>query len=111
MSQLSQRNLPETATPAAVARPLAELARIQPHAADADIGAHEIVVCVPGPDNTPIVRAFGPYAADLKSLASGSQPTRLQPFVNCEILAFCLSFYMIRRSDKIPLAIYYKSLF
>ena len=70
MSQLSQRSFPEPATPAVVARPLAELARIQPHAAGADIGAHEIVVCVPGPADTQMVRAFGTYTTDLESLAA-----------------------------------------
>ena len=42
---------------------------VNPHAAGADIGAHEIFVCIPGPDQTQIVRAFGTYTADLHVLA------------------------------------------
>lgn len=42
---------------------------LHPHAAGADIGASEIYVCIPGPDNTQIVRAFGVYTADLQALA------------------------------------------
>jgi len=42
---------------------------IQPHAAGVDIGAHEIVACVSGTDDTQIVRTFGTYTADLQALA------------------------------------------
>jgi transposase len=42
---------------------------LQPHAAGADIGAHEIYVCIPGPDNTQLVRVFGVYTADLHAIA------------------------------------------
>jgi len=70
MSQLSHRKVPDTATPHEAVRPFEGLARIQPHAAGADIGAHEIVVCVPGPADTQIVRAFGTYTADLENLAT-----------------------------------------
>jgi hypothetical protein len=54
----------------AESRPFEGLSRIHLHAAGVDIGAHEIMVCVPGLDNTQIVRAFGTYTADLYALAS-----------------------------------------
>jgi hypothetical protein len=38
-------------------------------AAGVDIGAHEIMACVPDGDDQQIVRAFGTYTADLDSLA------------------------------------------
>ena len=65
MSKLGNPNRHE-----AEIRPFAGMSRIQPHAAGADIGAHEIVVCVPGPDDTQIVRTFGTYTADLHALAA-----------------------------------------
>ncbi len=68
MSKLSRRTQ-ESAAQTEV-RPFEGLARIQPHAAGADIGAHEIVVCIPGPDDTQIVQTFGTYTADLESLAA-----------------------------------------
>ena len=34
-----------------------------------DIGAHEIMTCVPDGDDQQLVRAFGTYTADLESLA------------------------------------------
>jgi len=68
MSKLSRRTQ-ESAAQTEV-RPFEGLARLQSHAAGADIGAHEIVVCVPGPDDTQIVRTFGTYTADLESLAA-----------------------------------------
>jgi len=42
---------------------------VNPHAAGADIGAQEIYVCIPGPDQTQIVRPFGTYTADLHAIA------------------------------------------
>jgi len=42
---------------------------VNPHAAGADIGAQEIYVCIPGPDQTQIVRSFGTYTADLHAIA------------------------------------------
>jgi transposase len=50
-------------------RPFEGLSRIQQHAAGVDIGAHEIVVCIAGPDDTQIVQTFGNYTADLYQLA------------------------------------------
>jgi hypothetical protein len=43
-----------------------------------DIGAHELRVCVPGPENTQIVRAFGTYTADVDALADGLSEHPLQ---------------------------------
>lgn len=69
MSKLSRRATPNTTRSQEDIRPFDGLERIQPHAAGVDIGAHEIMACVPGPDNTQIVRAFGTYTADLEALA------------------------------------------
>jgi hypothetical protein len=41
------------------AHPFSGMSRIHPHAAGVDIGAIEIVACVPGDENTQIVKAFG----------------------------------------------------
>ena len=70
MSQLSRRTKLAAAPAHEDIRPLEGLERLQPHAAGADIGAHEIMVCVPGFDNTQVVRAFGTYTADLEALAA-----------------------------------------
>lgn len=51
---------------------------LQPHAAGADIGANEIYVCVPGPDNTQLVRIFGVYTADLQALADWLEENGIQ---------------------------------
>jgi transposase len=69
MSKLSQRKTGSQAGSQIEVRPFDGLSRIQPHAAGMDIGAHEIVVCVPGPDSTQIVRAFGTYTTDLHDIA------------------------------------------
>jgi hypothetical protein len=61
MSKLSKRHR-QSATES---RPFEGLSRIHHHAAGADIGAHEIMVCVPGPNDTQLVRAFGTDTADL----------------------------------------------
>jgi transposase len=39
------------------------------HAAGVDIGAHEIMACIPDGDDQQLVRAFGTYTADLDTLA------------------------------------------
>lgn len=70
MSKLSRRPAASAAHSQEDIRPFDGLERIQLHAAGVDIGAHEIMACVPGPDNTQIVRAFGTYTADLESLAT-----------------------------------------
>lgn len=50
-------------------RPTEGLPVLNPHAAGADIGAEQIYVCIPGPNQTQIVRTFGTYTADLHALA------------------------------------------
>lgn len=68
MSKLSKRDLSTSAPPEV--RPFKGLTRIQPHTAGADIGAHEIVICIPGPGATQIVRTFGNYTEDLHAIAN-----------------------------------------
>jgi transposase len=51
------------------APPFSGMSRIHPHAAGVDIGAIEIVACVPGDESTQIVKAFGNYTVDLQELA------------------------------------------
>ena len=60
MSKLSQPN-----AKLAQARPFAGMSQVHQHAAGVDIGAHEIMTCVPGDENTQVVRAFGNYTVDL----------------------------------------------
>ncbi len=50
-------------------RPTEGLPVVNPHAAGADIGAQQIYLCIPGPDQTQIVRSFGTYTADLHAIA------------------------------------------
>jgi transposase len=73
MSKLSKRqNLSLATTPDEV-YPFDGLVRIQPFAAGLDIGAHEIAACVPGGEQTQVVRIFGNYTDDLRSLADWLQ--------------------------------------
>ena len=51
------------------ARPFAGRREITSQAAGVDIGAHEIVACVPDGEDHQIVRTFGTYTADLQTLA------------------------------------------
>jgi len=51
------------------AHPFSGMSRIHLHAAGVDIGAIEIVACVPSDENTQIVKAFGNYTVDLQALA------------------------------------------
>ena len=51
------------------AHPFSGMSRIHPNAAGVDIGAIEIVACVPSDENTQIVKAFGNYTVDLQALA------------------------------------------
>ena len=51
------------------AHPFRGLSQVNPNAAGVDIGAEEIVVCVPGPENTQIVKTFGNYTADLQAIS------------------------------------------
>jgi len=64
MSRLSQPN-----TSLEEARPFQGVSLVNQNAAGVDIGAHEIMVCVAGPDNTQLVRSFGNYTADLYAIA------------------------------------------
>ena len=41
------------------AHPFTGMSQVNPNACGVDIGAVEIVVCVPGDENTQVVRAFG----------------------------------------------------
>jgi hypothetical protein len=66
MSKLSKRHSANQIE----SRPFAGMRQIQPNVAGVDIGAHEILACIPGPDNTQIVRAFGTYTTDLYALAN-----------------------------------------
>jgi transposase len=45
------------------------MGHVNRHAAGVDIGAHEIMACVPDGDAQQLVRAFGTYTADLDALA------------------------------------------
>ncbi|MCL6511956.1 MAG: IS110 family transposase [Anaerolineae bacterium] len=65
MSKLNQLN-PSLSQ----ARPFAAMSRVNPHAAGVDLGAHEIMVCVPGDQSTQLVRSFGNYTADLQAIAA-----------------------------------------
>jgi hypothetical protein len=61
-----------------IVRPFDGLARIHPNAAGMDIGAHEIMVCVPGPDSTQAIRAFGTYTVDLYAIADWLQQSGIR---------------------------------
>ena len=67
MSTLSRRHRARSAQ--GEARPFAGMRKITAQAAGVDIGAHEIVVCVPDGEDQQIVRTFGTYTADLQTLA------------------------------------------
>ncbi len=55
-------------------RPYAGMSRMRPHAAGLDIGAHEIVGCVPGEDESvQEVRTFGTYTVDLHAIGEWLQ--------------------------------------
>jgi hypothetical protein len=68
MSKLSRTH--RGGVPISDPHPWEGLTRIQPHAAGLDIGAHEIMACAPGPNDTQDVRAFGTYTADLHALVA-----------------------------------------
>jgi transposase len=67
MSTLSTRHRARSSQ--GEARPFAGMRQVTPHAAGVDIGAHEIVACVPDGEAQQIVRTFGTYTADLQTLA------------------------------------------
>lgn len=60
------------------ARPFYGMSVMNENAAGVDIGAHEIMVCVPGQDNTQLVRSFGNYTADLQSIAQWLREHHIQ---------------------------------
>lgn len=61
-----------------VTKTFAQMAQIQPHAAGLDIGATEIVACIPGAQDQQLVRAFGTYTADLHALADWLVAEKIQ---------------------------------
>jgi len=63
VSKLSQPN-----ESLAEVRPFAGMSQVNVDAAGVDIGAHEIVVCVAGEENTQLVRSFGTYTVDLQAI-------------------------------------------
>lgn len=67
MSQLSKRNRSRSSH--SEARPFDGMRTINAQAAGVDIGAHEIMVCVPDGAEQQLVRAFGTYTADLAAVA------------------------------------------
>ena len=68
MSKLSRTQ--RGGVPISDPHPWEGLTRMQPQAAGLDIGAHEIMACAPGPNDTQDVRAFGTYTADLHALVA-----------------------------------------
>lgn len=50
-------------------RPFAGMSKMRPNAAGLDIGAQEIVGCIPGEDETSQeVQTFGTYTVDLRAI-------------------------------------------
>ena len=64
MSRLSKPN-----TALEESRPFQEMSTVHKDAAGVDIGAHEIMVSIPGAEHTQLVRSFGNYTADLYAIA------------------------------------------
>lgn len=58
--------------------PFQGLRQVNPHAAGVDIGAAEIVVCVPGRENTQIVKVWGNYTADLQAIGGWLQEHQIK---------------------------------
>lgn len=69
MSKLSKR--PRARSSQGEARPCEGLRQVNRHAAGVDIGAHEIMACVPDGDDQQLVCAFGTYTADRDAVADG----------------------------------------
>ena len=67
MSRLRKRPRPRAAQ--GEARPFAGMRPVPPHAAGVDLGAHEIVACVPDGKDPQIVRTLGPSTTALHTLA------------------------------------------
>ena len=66
MSKLSTR--PRSRSPQGAARPFEGMRQVNRDAAGVDMGAHEIMACVPDGDDQQLVRAFGTDTADLDVL-------------------------------------------
>ena len=64
-----RRKRPRARSPHGEARPCEGMRHVNRYAAGVDIGAQEIIACVPAGDDQHIVRAFGTYTAALESLA------------------------------------------
>ena len=67
MSKLSKRHSVRSSQ--GEIRPFEGMTKVSTSAAGVDIGAHEIMACVPDGDDHQVVRAFGTYTADLEALA------------------------------------------
>ena len=67
MSTLSKRHRARSSQ--GEIRPFEGMRQVNPYAAGVDIGAHEIVACVPDGHDRQIVRPFGTYTAELHALA------------------------------------------
>ena len=67
MGKLSKRNRSRSSQ--GEAHPFEGMHQVNPHAAGVDIGAHEIMACVPDGDAQQLVRAFGTYTADVDAAA------------------------------------------
>jgi hypothetical protein len=67
MSKLRKRH--RTRSAQGETRPFEGMRTVNPHAAGVDLGAHELMACVPDGDAQHIVRAFGTDTADLHALA------------------------------------------
>ena len=67
MSKLRKR--PRVRSPQGALPPFEGMRTGNPHAAGVDMGAHEIMACVPDGDDRQLGRAFGTYPADREALA------------------------------------------
>jgi len=72
------------------------MSQINAHAAGIDIGAHDILACVPDGDDQQLVRAFGTYTADLDALADWCVDCGIQC---CLISAQAIKHVPGRKSD------------
>lgn len=59
-------------------RPFEGLSKVNENAAGVDIGATEIVACVPGGDEIQLVKAFGNYTVDLQAISQWFREHRIQ---------------------------------
>lgn len=59
-------------------RPFEGLSRVNENAAGVDIGATEIVACVPGGDEIQLVKAFGNYTVDLQAISQWFHEHRIR---------------------------------